>query len=366
MSICYNKTEITNKVVSVLFIVKNSRQPMKYIPPTKTELDDIIDYEADETTRYKATTETEERKESSPYIQTISSQEPFPKIEKENIPYGIFFAGESEKTQGNQAEKWGFTPQEPWKQIDHYFNKDNPVAVNGWYTKTLRCVFLEIGKAYIEAPRVNGGYDFLGFCWNGKIESDFSKRYKAGEKGLRKRTKTLLLPVSKDNKVLSSKDNILPVAFTLSLGLGACLTTDLKWFYEIFDNLFKDLNKINTKNSYNFSVRNKFVVEVQFSLRKNKGTSNFLAPCKFLLPTYKKSQIGTKGQKIIPASENTTERIIDFEYVNFNDLLIREESETGILISSIYEKHVKDRKQEPEPTTTNIESDFEETDHIPF
>jgi len=145
---------------------------------------------------------------------------------------------------------------------------------------------------------------------------------------------------------MSNALNLTPVTFTLGLGINATLGPDIAWYYDLFDQVLRLALNQEGKTAYKQSIRNKFVVDFELKLRKNKGGSNFLAPSKFLIPTLYKDQVGKTSQRVISGSATYSERVVELEYVSLNDLLISSKSDTGVLVTGLYEQYVANKPKE--------------------
>jgi hypothetical protein len=312
--------------------------------------EELIKVNIDQDFAEEAKKETVQKKEALPWLQCLNAQGIIEEIEEEKKPYGIFFAGKTvgKPDQPSPVKKFGFVPEEPWKEITTRFNKSNPVKVTGYCTTHLRCIFLDIGQAFIEEKLEDGSAKYIGLAYEAGKPTQAYVDWKANTIKYKLKKKTLLLPLNNSNTIMSNAPNLTPVTFTLGLGIGATLGSDLAWYYELFDGVLRQaLNQVG-KDAYKQSIRNKFVVDFEVKLRKNPGanSANFLAPSKFLIPTLYKDQIGKTSQRVIPGSATYSERVVQLEYVSLNDLLIPSKSDTGVLIAGLYEQYVANKPKE--------------------
>jgi len=331
----------------------------KSIVPTQSE--QLIKIESDATLEAITQHNRIEQKAKLPWIQILNPRDPIDQIYEENKPFGIFFAQTpANANEQSQTEVFGFVPEEPWQQITYRFNPDDPVKVQGFNTKRLRFVLLDRGVPSIW-ENLGEGFKYKGPAFNSdRTPTQDYVAYQKNNKNYKMRTRNLILPVNSKNQIMSSYNNLdnahklLPVVFSFSLGIGATLGNDLTWYYTHFDSLIKQSLGQVGNFAYSQAVRNTYVIYVEFDLRKLKGGSNFCCPKKFLMPTLNPSQIGKTETKIIqskkkPDGSQPPDRQVLLEYVSINDLKIKNESDTGILIDYVYQKHVKPRVDEQTP-----------------
>jgi hypothetical protein len=328
--------------------VKINKETIKEIIMAFKTQEELIKVNIDQDFAEEAKKETVQKKEALPWLQCLNTKGLIQSIEKENKPYGIFFAKETvgKPDQISPAKNFGFVPEEPWKKTIITFNEDNPVEVEGYFTTRLRCVFLNIGQAFIEERLEDGTVKYVGLAYKSGKPTQAYLDWKGNGTKFKLKKKTLLLPLNKSNTIMSNAPNLTPVTFTLGLGISATLGPDIAWYYELFDQVLRQALNQEGKTAYKQTIRNKFVVDFELKLRKNKRGSNFLAPSKFLIPTLYKDQIGKTFQRVIPGSTTYSERIVELEYVSLNDLLIPSKSDTGVLITGLYEQYVANKPKE--------------------
>jgi hypothetical protein len=306
----------------------------------------------------------QERKETSvsfPYIQNVNPKGSLLEISKKQIPYGIFIAE-------SQAQTIKFNPDNNWEGVQLFFNEANPVEVFGYLTRRLRLVFLEVGQPVIQVKH-EGIWKYHGDAFLKGAPTPAYESFKADQNNFRLRTKNLILLLDAENNIMSNgnSEQILPIQWSFSRGIGATLGNDIRWYYSEFDKLLQEsLNQVGNF-AYTQAVRNHFVLDIQLDLRKIGSGSNFLAPSKLWFPTLDPNQVGKFAEKIYAAKGTTTERKLALEYVPITNLLIDFESETGLMIDYLTAKYLKNRptKQTETETQEDVYAEIVD-DNIPF